>query len=296
MASAATRAAPVLGSPLRYTQTGPSPPDRPFLLSATVAFPDDCSEVVFTKALLEHLLERMKWMGVRRIHWEYYGDMTRGYWATAIRRPAQGGVTGVNVPGIHPIKQTLLNFGEPPINVGARLARQLGLEFYAIIKPYEAGHSTSEPLGSPRRREITGLPRIGGVSDRSYPWTVRHPELRLRARQSDLPRGMDGIIVEAIQLRKLNYSAHSLRGEQLEIWTSTDNYKYRKRNIRFTVKESVETCPRDVFDINGKLVTAKGAKVRALTLQGLKLSDPFIAITTNTLSPHFSPDRTINGK
>ena len=53
----------------------------------------------------------------------------------------------MNVPGIHPIKQTLLNFGEPPINVGARIARRLGLEFYAIIKPYEAGHSTSETIG-----------------------------------------------------------------------------------------------------------------------------------------------------
>ena len=52
MASAATRAVPVFGSPLRYTQTGLSPPDRPFLLSATVAFPDDCSEVIFTKSLL----------------------------------------------------------------------------------------------------------------------------------------------------------------------------------------------------------------------------------------------------
>ena len=284
LASAASRTASVLGSPLHYTQTGPSPPGGPFLLSATVAFPDDCSEVVFNKALLEHLLEHMKWMGVRRLYWEYYGDMTKGYWATAIRRPAQSGATGVNVPGIHPTKQTLLNFGEPPINVGARIARQLGLEFYAIIKPYEAGNSTSEPLGSPRRREITGLPRIGGVSDRSYPWTVRHPELRLRARQSDLPRGVDGIIVHAIQLRKSDDSAHSLRGEHLEIWTSTDNYKYRKKNIRFTVKESVETCPQDVFDINGRLVTSKGAKVRAVTLQGLKLSDPFIAITTNSPS------------
>ena len=142
MASATSWTAPVLGSPLHYTQTVPSPPDRPFLLSATVAFPDDCSEVVFTKVLLEHLLERMKWMGVRRIYWEYYGDMSRGYWATAIRRPAQGGVTGVNVPGIHPIKQTLLNFGEPPINVGARLARQLGLE---------SAPERSMPLLSPTR-------------------------------------------------------------------------------------------------------------------------------------------------
>ncbi len=284
IASAASRSGAVHASPLHYPQPGPSPPGRPFLLTATVAFPDDCSEVVFTEALLEHLLERMKWMGVRRVYWEYYGDMTRGYWATAIRRPAQGGATGVNVSGIHPMKQTLLNLGEPPINVGARVARKLGLEFYAIIKPYEAGHSTSEPWGSPRRGQITGLPRIGGISDRSYPWTVRHPEFRLRARERELPRGLDGIAVEAIQLRKLDNSAHSLRAKHLEIWTSANNYDYRRVKTRFTVRESVETCLRDVFDINGGLVTSKGAKVRALTLQGLKLTDPFIAITTNSPS------------
>ena len=113
-------------------------------------------------------------------------------------------------------------------------------------RPYEAGHSTSEPLGSPRRREVTGLPSIGGVSDRTYPWTVRHPELRLRARQNDLPRGMDGIVVQAIQLRKLDDSAHSLRRENLEIWTSTDNYQYRnKRALKFS--KFTPSAPDDLW-------------------------------------------------
>lgn len=80
--------------------------------------------------------------------------MTRGYWATAIRRPAQSGATGVNVSGIHPTKQTLLNFGEPPINVGARIARQLGLEFYAILTDdsYSTHLRRSDPDHRPTRR------------------------------------------------------------------------------------------------------------------------------------------------
>lgn len=281
-ATAAAAASPVLGrsAPRLEARQGPGAQPARFLLTATVAFPDDCSQVVFTPALLGQLMERMQGIGVRRIYWEYYGDRHTGSWVPIIHRRAQGGATGVEVEG-NPTLQTLLNFGEPPIFVAARIARRLGLEFYAIIKPYETGHSSAEPLGSPRAREMVGLPRIGGIADMLHPWTLRHPELRLRARQAGLPPNLEGIPVERIQLRKADDSPTRLQPQHLEIWASPDNFQYRRQEVRFRLRESVERCERDVREINGRLITRRGSPVRALTLEGLRLTDPFIALATN---------------
>ena len=36
-----------------------------FLLSALVDFPDDCNRLAFTPDLVENLIDRLHWMGVR---------------------------------------------------------------------------------------------------------------------------------------------------------------------------------------------------------------------------------------
>jgi hypothetical protein len=50
--------------------------------------------------------------------------------------------------------------------------------------------------------------------------------------------------------------------------------------VEFTLKEAVEPSPRDVRAREGELVTAKGAPVRTLTLEGLDLTDRYILVTT----------------
>ena len=67
----------------------------------------------------------------------------------------------------------------------------------------------------------------------------------------------------------------------MEIWTSDDNNGYSKRDLEFDVSEGVETCPRDIVDIDGNPVSSRGEDVRVLNITGLNLLDPFIAVTTN---------------
>ena len=232
-----------------------------FAISATVDFFDDCRQIVFTRDLLAQLLSRMRWLGVRRVYWNYRPKGRRGS-AFVDHQPT--------------MRQTLENLGDPMV-VARGLAHELGLEFYAIIKPYETGTSDVSPetAGQP------GLPRIGGVCTLVDPWILARPELRVRGRSGDIPAGLDSIPIRRIQLWQKDMAPLRIKSENLEIWTSHDNFGYQKQDIDFNVSEAVEYCPRDVFDILGNPVTLKGEPVRVLNLTGLNLLDPFIALTTN---------------
>ena len=239
--------------------------ERPFLLSTLVDFPDDCQRIEFTEDLVAQLIDRLHWMGVRRVYWNYYNA---GHWEWFLAYGPLGGVT-----------KTLENLGDP-MRVGRRLAHERGMEFYAVIKPYENGVSHAKPKTVLTSEGVTGLPGIGG-SYHVDPWVLARPELRVRARQADLPQGLDKIPVTRIQMRQKDMTPLRIRPENLEIWTSADNNGYRKRDLEFDVNEGVETCSRDVIDIDGEPVSSRGEDVRVLNITGLNLLDPFIAVTTN---------------
>ena len=142
--------------------------------------------------------------------------------------------------------------------MGCRLAHERGMECYATIKPYETGASHAYPKYSPEMLAVPGLPCIGGVC-KVDSWVMAHPEMRVRGRGADIPKGLEKIPIERIQLRQKDMSPVRIAPENIEIWTSDDNNGYRKQDVTFALTESVETCPRDVFELDGDPVTAKGS-------------------------------------
>ena len=86
--------------------------------------------------------------------------------------------------------------------------------------------------------------------------------------------------MRTIVLRKKDDGPTRIRKDDLQIWTSPNNYRYVRRDVPFTLDESVEPSPREVRDYYGELVTAKGAPVRTLSLEGLDLRDRFVVVTT----------------
>ena len=248
---------------------------HPFLISATIDFTDDCGNIAFTKDLLVQLVDGLSRIGVRRLYWQYDH---KGQWVRLMRQWPT-------------VKQTTENLGGYPMALTSELARERGMEFYAIIKPFETGESVSTPTSVQQTGKAAGhrkvdpwspgLPCIGGIYRDIDPWIVAHPELRVRARRGDIPTGLDGIPIERIQLRQKDMAPIRIKPQNLEIWTSADNNGYRKQELTFALSEEVETCPRDVFDLLGNLVTRRGDLVRVLNLDGLRLMDPFIAITTD---------------
>ena len=239
--------------------------DRPFLLSALVDFPDDCSEITFTEDLLAQLIDRLHWMGVRRVYWNYYGP---GHWPWFVEHRPDGGTAG-----------TLDNLGDP-MAAGCRMAHERGMEFIGVLKPYENGPSHATPRSVMLENGWIGLPGIGGVY-RVEPWTLARPEMRVRVREADLPVGLEKVPVTRIQLRQKDMTPVRITKENLEIWASENNDGYRKLDLEFNLSEGVDTCPHDVVEIDGNLVTSAGDEVRVLDISGLNLLDPFIAVTTN---------------
>jgi hypothetical protein len=238
--------------------------DDRFLISALVDFPDDCHRTVFTAELVGELIDKLRWMGVRRVYWNYYH---RGAWDRfADRSPAT--------------RQTIENLGEP-VAVGCRLAHERGMEFYATIKPYETGGSHASPIGSPDAAGNPGLPGIGGMYTRVQPFVMSNPHMRVRIRSAELPVGLDNVPIERIQLRQMDMTPVRIKPANLQIWTSDDNNGYRKKDVTFAVTEGVDACRRDVVEINGGPVTKMGDTVRTIDITGLSLENRFIAVTTN---------------
>ena len=234
-----------------------------FIVSALVDFPDDCGRIVFTKEMVEDLVDRLHRMGVRRVYWNYYQE---GIWPWFYKYS----------PGP---EQTIRNIGEP-MALGRLLAHERDMEFYAVIKPFETGPSLTSPPGSEWVVDDPGNPGIGGRHHLDE-WTKRHPEFRVKLRTADVPVGIEGVPVTRIQLRQKDMSAVRVKAENLQIWTSDDNASYKRRDVAFSVTEGVDTCPRDVMELNGDHISSKGDSVRTLDLTGFELTDPFIAVTTD---------------
>ena len=239
-----------------------------FLLSAQDNFYHDFKGVTFTRDLLGQLFDRLHWMGVRRVYWYYY---PMGFWDVL--------ADGAFPEGWATTRESLDNLGDPMV-AASPLVRERGMEFYAVIKPYETGFTYPIASGSTEADRMPGLPGIGGTHEVD-PWVLARPELRVRARIADLPVGLENVPIERIQLRQKDMSPVRISAQELQIWTSPDNGSYRKRHASFTLSESVETCSDDVYASKGELVTRKGGSVRVLNISGISLMDPFVALTTS---------------
>jgi hypothetical protein len=241
---------------------------RSFLLSVTVDFPDDVEYGVYTRGLLDRMMILFKQIGVRRIYWLYDGDIDHeSEWAGTLFDYMEYG------------RQTLNNIGEP-VKSAVPIAHKHGLEFYAVLKPYHTGLSGTYPEGS-SRANATRIKRIGGTLQQVIPFIERNPGLRIRRRPLKAPPDLHSQPIKRIRLIKKDATATRVGQENLEIWTSPNNYGYRKRNIPFTVQQAIEPAPREVRDYYGDTVTAKGAPVSTLTIEGLNLNERYTLITTN---------------
>ncbi|MQG40157.1 MAG: hypothetical protein FI718_09270 [SAR202 cluster bacterium] len=244
----------------------------PFILSATVDFPDDVIYGTYTPELLNRMMVQLKEIGVTRIYWLYYGDLEKdSYWA--------GGNSTLDDPIFPYGQQTFRNIGEP-LKAAVPFAHAHGLEIYGVLKPYNGGAACTYPEGASESGASNVLTRIGGPLMRTIPFLERYPDTRVQRRPIEIQTNNHNTKIRKIRLLKKDDSPTRVRGTDIQIWTSESNFKYKRKQIDFTVKETVEPAPREVRNYYGDIITKKGAPVRILTIEGLNLSDQYIAITT----------------
>ena len=244
----------------------------PFILSATVDFPDDVIYGTYTPELLNRMMVQLKEIGVTRIYWLYYGDVEKdSYWA--------GGNSTLDDPIFPYGQQTFRNIGEP-LKAAVPFAHAHGLEIYGVLKPYNGGAACTYPEGASESGASNVLTRIGGPLMRTIPFLERYPDTRVQRRPIEIQTNNHNTKIRKIRLLKKDDSPTRVRGTDIQIWTSESNFKYKRKQIDFTVKETVEPAPREIRNYYGDIITKKGAPVRILTIEGLNLSDQYIAITT----------------
>lgn len=243
----------------------------PFRLEALVDFPDDALAAgqPLTPAHLDAMMARLAACGVRRVSWATYGDGHGGYFIPS----------GLDAQWAQYAET--LRILENPLRVAVEAGHRHGIEVYGYFKPYETGAALVFPDGSPEARTYGRLWQVGGYLTWLDPFVVNHPDLRIRRRTGDLRPGVEHAPVCAIRLAKQDDSPTRLTGERLQIWTSPQNYRYRRADVSFQTREAIEPAPADVYDVDGNIVTRKDAPVRTLTLSGFTLEDPYILITTD---------------
>ena len=244
--------------------------DHSFMLEALVDFPDDAmaASQPVTPAHIDALMRRLAESGVRRVSWASYGDGHGGYFLP----------DGYNASWTC-YARTLDILGDP-LRVAVEAGHRYGMEVYGYFKPYETGPAIVFPEGSPEARAYGRLWQQGGYLTWLDPFVVRHPELRIR-RHPDTAPGNSEKSIGAIQLMKKDDTPTRVTGDHLQIWGSDLNYRYRRLPLDFRVEESVAPAPRDVWDMDGRLITPAGKPVRILTLSGFRLTDRYVLVTTD---------------
>lgn len=245
---------------------------RQFRLEALVDFVDDAlaSPVPVTPQHVDAMMQRLKELGVRRVTWAYYGDGHGGY------------VIPVECNGERwkNLELTYKLLGNP-LKVAVEAGHRHGLEVYAYFKPYETGPAVVIPEGSPEAKQNGLIPLQGGSLGWADPFVARHPDLRIQHRAEGLIDNAARPPVCSIRLTKRDAAPTRITKEHLQIWTSSNNYRYERVDVAPKFSDAVEESSREVCDQNGTILTRKGDPVRVLTLSGLNLRDKYLLVTTD---------------
>ena len=139
-----------------------------------------------------------------------------------------------------------------------------GLEFYALIKPFEeCGFRPVLPHSLPFPKGAVAFKDIRGIKPLASPFAAKHPEMCLKRRPGTYEyRGP----VKAIRLIKNNDTPTRIKAEHLSIWTSPYNNGYVKYSGPVSFRESIEW--RNGFP--------KWRQCRILHLENLKIPENHI--------------------
>ena len=247
--------------------------DRPeFKLSVTVDFYGDGGKGLYTHDTLDLMMREVRSLGVSRVYWQYLGDLEQQKYGA--------GTNLLLSPWAEFGPRTLAAIGEP-LEAAVEAAHRNGLEIFGVLKPYHTGMSATFPEGSPDADPKTRMRRIGGTVQSFNPFMERFPHTRIKRRPAKKPANLESLPIRQIRLSKRDDSPTRVRREHLEIWTSSNNYRYQRQQVEFALEEAVEPAPREVRDYYGNLVTRRGDPVRILTLKGLDLRDRYVVVATN---------------
>ncbi len=212
-------------------------------------FPDDLINTSFTPDSLQRLFELYQSWGINRIYWIYTWRHRERLWEGPLSAEL-----------IRNYDTTRRAFRGEFLPVAVRLAHALGMEIYAVYKPFDLAFDQTHPFGTPAARRAGRLDALSGRVHWAAECLVRNRHLRIRRRQDDIPADLDRRRIGEIVVRSDRPDAPGRWRGRLEILVSSDNCRYRRYRGPVTVRESADQQGRVVY------------------LTGLSIREPFLAL------------------
>lgn len=187
----------------------PPRPARQFQLQVTYDFPDELFNAPYAPQSLQREFERFRDAGVGRIYWIDYPHLSRLV-----------AMTGDNSAAT----ETMEHFDGDPMPIAARLACELGLEFFTVIKPYDLWCRGTQPSAK------CGVPTLGGLSSTPDPFVEAHPEMAMRRNPAWMLHGETQPITH-VTLYADNDAPLTFDPAAVEVYVSVDNEAYQRLSL-----------------------------------------------------------------
>lgn len=219
---------------------------QPFQLQGTYDFPDNVTNGVYSP---EDLVNEMQWYrecGLERVYWLDYAP------EVYLSRCWQG-------RGAMPqrVERALALCGGDFLRPAVRAAHRAGLEFITIFKPFDLPESLS--------------------------FFREHPDCQIRrnpawTREPRLP-------ITCVLIYQGDEGRFPFTTKDIKLWQSRENRSYRAVRGSFRVRQSIVGRPEAVWSPLGAVPGPGSRRTRCLTIDGLKINAPYLAITAAGCDP-----------
>ena len=250
--------------------------NKDYLFAFTTDFSDDLIKNWFDRDRMRKLLTffQKEW-GMKRAYWIRKGKHGTGLYFYPEKDPDASKTNGSTK--ISGYKSTISNLGPIGIigynekrtyeNVGellpafVEIAHELGMECYAVYKPFDLGYRWHLlPYNSPEAEKYGKLDCLSGKIHLAADVLVRLQDKRLQRHPADMPKDLDSKVIATIKITADHDRQPPWDKEELRIMISDDNYTYRPYKKDYVFRHDIVQGNRVVF------------------LENLEIKSPYLAL------------------
>lgn len=223
-----------------------------YLLSWTTDFYDELAYSSFDRKSLKKLFSLFRSWGMRRVYWIYMNKYEEGMLDFS---PCVG--LSANA------KRTYEQIGNY-LPAATEIAHELGLEIYAIYKPFDLGFNVSFPFNAPEVDQYGKLDCLSGSMYWATDSLVKLQNKRLQRHPADVPDNLSKKIITRIKLTANQEDQAMFDRDDLKILVSDNNGAYKQYEGDYTFRHCLEKGNRVVY------------------LENLYIKNPFLALQCDT--------------
>lgn len=242
-----------------------------FSLQIVVDFNGDIRASHFTEKTFKEMMLIFKSWGITRVYWNGQS------YASGLYDAAYHDTLATNA------LRTYEEVGEF-IPMVVKCAHEQCMELYVEFKPFDmyfpllAPHGTD--LFSVRNTWRKGVPALGGSWQMGSIFPEQHPEYLMARNMTGVRDGIEREPIGSIKFVKNDDMPTGITKENLQIYTSSDNQNYRLYDRPYRYKDTTEDRREVVKGVNLNREGDGTERVRTITLSGLSLTEPYVAVST----------------